>query len=620
MSDAKERKGNISVETADILPIIKKWLYSEHDIFLRELVSNACDALSKLKIIAANQNLTCQDPLITVTVDSEKKTLTIEDTGLGMTEEEVEKYLARLAFSGAKDFIEKMKDQGTELKEDIIGKFGLGFYSAFMVADKVTVETLSYQENASAVHWSCDGSTEYHFRPSERDNVGTKITLWINEESQDFLQEYTLNNTLEKYCRFMPHPIQVGEKVINEKKPLWCQSPSSLKDEDYQEFYKTLFPFEPEPLFWIHLNIDHPFELQGILYFPKIKAGKPVQEKNISLYCKQVYVSDDVKHIVPEFLGLLKGVIDSPDIPLNVSRSALQGDPNIQKISNYIVKKIADTLKTIFRKRRDDYENAWSDISLFTKYGVISDQKFAEAIKEQLIFKETSGKYLTLGEYSEQIPETLQDKFKDHIIYYEAQRSDENLKQHFIAEKMPLLELDSYIDPHLMQHLEIPGGGEDNASKRTFIALDSAYEKMTQDVEIPRAKEISDFFTNHLKKENETIAIETKGMGTQASAAYVKVDESSKRMQQMSVMMGQDPQQFPLKKTLVINAQHPLVQNVFQLWDKKVNPEMAQSICQQIYDLALLSSGGLENEEAKHSFVKRSHQFLQEMSAKAVLE
>ena len=371
------RKGTISVNTNDIFPIIKKWLYSEHDIFLRELVANSTDAITKRATLARVANQEIPTGKITVTVNKTAKTITLEDNGIGMTEAEVEKYIAQLAFSGAEEFVKKMKDQCSTPNSDIIGKFGLGFYSAFMVSTRVEVETLSMNEGATPAKWICEGETDYSFEESARSDIGTKITLHINAESEEFLNAWKVSTTLKKFCDFMPYEIMVLDSeakdehgnpgLVNDTLPLWKKDPNSLTDTDYKEFYKKLFPMDPEPLFWIHLKVDHPFTLEGVLFFPKLNPNKPFNESNIRLYNKQVFVSNNVKDIVPEFLSLLKGCIDSSDIPLNVSRSSLQGDPNIKKISNYVIKKVAESLKKLFNNDRARYVAIWEDISLFIK-------------------------------------------------------------------------------------------------------------------------------------------------------------------------------------------------------------------------------------------------------------
>ena len=389
------RKGTISVNTTDIFPIIKKWLYSEHDIFLRELVANSTDAITKRAMLGRTSNQEIPTGKITVTVDKNAKTITLVDNGLGMTEAEVEKYIAQLAFSGAEEFVKKMKNDGQTTNTDIIGKFGLGFYSAFMVSKKVEVESLSMQEGSVPTKWISEGETDYTFEASTKAEVGTTITLHINEESEEFLTAWKVSSTLKKFCDFMPYEIFVMDAeakeesanpgLVNDTNPLWKRDPQTLKDEDYKEFYRKLFPMDGDPLFWIHLKVDHPFTLDGVLFFPKLNPNKPFNESNIRLYNKQVFVSNNIKDIVPEFLSLLKGCIDSSDIPLNVSRSSLQGDPNVKKISNYVIKKVAESLKKLFNNDRVKFETIWEDIALFIKYGAISDNKFDEILTQHTI-------------------------------------------------------------------------------------------------------------------------------------------------------------------------------------------------------------------------------------------
>ena len=478
------RKGTISVNTNDILPIIKKWLYSEHDIFLRELVANGTDAITKRATLARTQNQEIPTGAISVTVDKAQKTITITDNGLGMNEAEVEKYLAQLAFSGAQEFVDKMKKEGNTPNNDIIGKFGLGFYSAFMVSTKVEVETLSMNEGSTPVKWVCEGETEYSFESSTKTEVGTTITLHINEESEEFLNAWKVSSTLKKFCDFMPYEIKVLDAesltkedaegnnpgVINDTQPLWKKDPTTLTDEDYKNFYRKQFPMDGDPLFWIHLKVDHPFTLEGVLFFPKLNPNKPFNESNIRLYNKQVFVSNNVKDIVPEFLSLLKGCIDSSDIPLNVSRSSLQGDPNIKKISNYVIKKVAESLKKLFNNDRARYETIWEDISLFIKYGAISDTKFDEMMRDFVVFKNSDNKFVTLKEYSESIPETFKTKMEGKVLYFEKGKSDYALRKDLLAQGLHALETESYIDPHFTQHVEFTKLGD---ATYKFVSVDS---------------------------------------------------------------------------------------------------------------------------------------------------
>jgi molecular chaperone HtpG len=639
---AQNRKGTISVNTTDIFPIIKKWLYSEHDIFIRELVSNATDAISKRSTLARNANQECPAGKITVEIDNNAKTITFHDNGIGMTEEEVEKYIAQLAFSGAEEFVQKMKDQNANVKDEIIGKFGLGFYSAFMVADKVQVESLSMKEGATPTLWTCDGDTDYEFSASSKTEVGTSIKLFINEDSKDFLQTFKTRETMKRYCGFMPYPVELVDivsrnktieenakaakpedkkeievDIINNTEPLWKKDPSTLKDEDYTSFYSELFPMDQAPLFWLHLNIDHPFTLKGILYFPKLNMSKPGQEGSIRLFSKQVFVSDSVKNIIPDFLSLLKGAIDSTDIPLNVSRSALQGDPNIQKISNYIIKKVAESLKKLFNNDRKKYEASWEDIGLFIKYGVVSDTKFDELMRPYVLFKNTDGSYLTLSEYREKIPTQYAEKLKDKFVIFEKDQSDTALRNQLQAQGVPVIETDHYIDPHFMQHLEIHKQGD---AEFKFTTIDNEYENLLEASSVSDSDlKIKDFFFDILskdKKEDQKMDIEVKTMGANATA-YLKVDQSMKRFAQMTKSMGQSNFNFPVKKTLVINPSSSLIQNAYKLWEKGDKKDLAEKIAFYVQDLATISSEGLKGEE-KDKFVTRSQEILQELSSMVV--
>lgn len=636
------RKGTISVNTNDIFPIIKKWLYSEHDIFVRELVSNACDAITKRNTLAAGSGEETVTGKVTVTIDEEKKTITFSDNGLGMSEEEVEKYIAQLAFSGAQEFVEKMKESETT-KDEIIGKFGLGFYSAFMVAEKVEVQSLSMNKGAKATKWVCEGDTDYEFSKSDKSEVGTDITLYINEESKDFLQSYKLRSTLTNYCDFMPYPIELKDlkeikrveeenakaqkeedkkplpyDIINDTQPLWKKDPSTLKDEDYKGFYRKMFPMDPEPLFWLHLNVDHPFTLQGILFFPKLDPNKPMKENNIRLYSKQVFVSDNVKNVIPEFLSLLKGAIDSNDIPLNVSRSALQGDPNIKKIANYIVKKVAESLKKLYKNERERYESTWADIGLFVKYGVVSDTKFDDLMRDKVLFKNSEEKYMTLNEYQKSAPEKYKEKMKGKVVYFEEGKSDLGLREHLLSEGVHAVTTDNYIDPHFMQHVEMQKKGDEEYK---FMLVDNAMEEIleaenTSDSDL----KIKDFFSEVLiGKENEEdkdkpkeLEIEVKNFKNSSGAAYFKVDEQMKRFAQMTKSMGQSNFNMPIKKTLVLNPSHSLVSNAFKLWesDKK---ELASKIVHHVSDLAAISGEGLDDQKRKE-FVSRSQELVSELS------
>ena len=632
------RKGTISVNTGDIFPIIKKWLYSEHDIFLRELVANATDAITKRATLGRTSNQEIPTGKITVSVDKTAKTVTLTDNGLGMTEAEVEKYIAQLAFSGAEEFVKKMKDQGNTPNTDIIGKFGLGFYSAFMVSERVIVESLSMTEGSTPTKWVCEGETDYTFEPSTKSEIGTTITLHINSESEEFLDAWKVSSTLKKFCDFMPYEITVlnaeaklpeeeskNPGIVNDTQPIWKKDPTTLTDEDYKIFYHKMFPMDGDPLFWIHLKVDHPFTLDRVLFFPKLNPNKPFNESNIRLYNKQVFVSNNVKEIVPEFLSLLKGCIDSSDIPLNVSRSSLQGDPNIKKISNYVIKKVAESLKKLFNNDRPRFESIWDDISLFIKYGAISDNKFDEMMRDYVVFKNSDNKFMTLSEYTESIPENFKEKMADKVLYFEKGKSDYSLRKELFTVGLHALETESYIDPHFMQHVEFTKLADKSYK---FASVDSEISTlMEQDATTDSDIKVKDLFTDVLigKTTDKTEAeedldslnhgglkdIEIVKIKNSKSPAYFKVDEQMKRMHQMAKSMGNDAM-FPVKKTLVINPGSPLIQNALKLHEKG-NNVLVKKLCHHVEDLAQISSEGLKHED-REAFVLRTQELMQELT------
>jgi molecular chaperone HtpG len=618
------RKGSISVKTNDIFPIIKKWLYSEHDIFIRELASNACDAITKRSTLARTQGHEMPEGKVKIEVNKANRTIVISDNGLGMNESEVEKYIAQLAFSGAEEFVQKMKTEGNNsAKDEIIGKFGLGFYSSFMVAEKVEVESLSMVPDAVATKWTCHGDTDYEFSESTKSEIGTTITLFVNAESEDFLEAWKVRETLTRYCDFMPHPIalvnlndkEAKEEIINETTPIWKKDPTTLTDQDYKDFYRKMFPMDQEPLFWLHLNVDHPFTLQGVLFFPKVNMSKPVQENGIKLYSKQVFVSDNVKNVVPDFLGLLKGAIDSTDIPLNVSRSSLQGDPNVKKISNYIIKKVSESLKKLFNNDRERYGKAWEDIGLFAKYGCMQDTKFDEVMRDFVLFKNTEGKLVTFDEYQESIPESYKEKLKDKYVYFEKNMSDESLRKQLLSEGINVIETDQYIDPHFMQHVEMSKVGEKTYK---FAAIDTEVENLLDTATTtPDDIKIKDFFKHVLVGDNKDMEakldVDVKNLKNASASAYFKVDENMKRFQQMTKSMGNTAFSMPIKKTLVINPSNALIKNALKIWEKGEKKDLAKKIAHHVQDLASLSSEGLSSEE-KELFVNRSQLLVQELS------
>ena len=623
-----QEKGTISIHTENIFPIIKKFLYSDHEIFLRELVSNAVDATQKIKRLATLGQYTGElgDVTVEVAFDEKKKTITISDKGLGMTAEEIKKYINQVAFSGAEEFVEKFKD--AKDANEIIGKFGLGFYSAFMVAKNVEIHTLSYQEGAEAAIWTCDGSTEFEIKKGKKKTRGTDIILHINEDSEEFLDKWKLQGILDKYAKFLPVPIKFGTKsesvedgvddkgekkwksvevdnIINTTAPLWTKSPSDLKDEDYLAFYKSLYPMGEDPLFWIHLNVDYPFNLTGVLYFPKVKNEFELQRNKIKLFSRQVFITDEVKDIVPEFLMLLHGVIDSPDIPLNVSRSFLQADGNVKKINNYITKKVADKLSELFKKDRKAYEEKWNDIGLFVKYGMISEDKFYEKGKDFTLLKNTKDEFFTLDEYREKVKAIQTDKNEQTIFLY---ATDLNKQDGFIqsAEKkgFDVLVLDSPIDSHFIQHLE--SKLEKTQLKRVdadvvekLIQTDSAYANLlTED----QSKAVKELFEKAINNKNYTVEVE--GLSPEEMPVTITMEEWMRRMKDMA-QTGGGPMSFygslPDSYKVAINGNHPMVDKVL----KAESEEEKERLAKQAFDLALLSQGLLTGKDLT-AFVKRS--------------
>lgn len=606
------QKGTINVETGNIFPIIKKFLYSDHEIFLRELISNAVDATQKLKTLAGVGEFKGEqgELRIDVKLDEEKKTITISDRGVGMTKEEVEKYINEVAFSGAEAFVEKYKGQN---EANIIGHFGLGFYSSFMVSDKVEIFTRSWQEDAPAVHWECDGNPEYTMEDTEKEDRGTDIVLHINEDSNEFLDEARISNMLTKFCRFLPIAINFihknskpDDKPINNTQPLWVKKPADLTAQDYQNFYKELYPFSEPPMFWIHLNVDYPFHLTGVLYFPKIKNNYEVQKDRIHLYSNQVFVTDEVKDIVPEFLMLLHGVIDSPDIPLNVSRSYLQGDPNVRKINNYITKKVADKLAEIFKKDRKEFEEKWDAVGLFVKYGMLTDEKFFDkAGKFHLMKAASSDKFYTLEEYKEAVKSVQTNKEDKVIILYTTDKVQQNSYiKAAEAKGYTIVEMDSVIDPSFISQMEMKWEGV------RFIRVDSDItdnlinqdEKLESVLSKEQEDQLKELFGKGVPESN--IKVELKGLSEDSEPVLATRSEMSRRMKEMAASSGQGMGMygaFPDEVTLTVNTNHPIYRNIIS--DK--NADKQQQYVHNLADLALLSQGMLQGEKLT-DFVKRS--------------
>ncbi|MFA5289170.1 MAG: molecular chaperone HtpG [Bacteroidales bacterium] len=609
-----KNKGTIGVTSQDIFPVIKKFLYSDHEIFLRELISNAVDATQKLKALAAKGDFKGEtgDLTIRVSSDTGKQTITVSDRGIGMTEEEVDKYINQIAFSSAGEFLEKYKDQ----ENNIIGHFGLGFYSSFMVAKKVEIITKSWQEGAQAVRWVCKGTPEYTMEPTEKEDRGTDIILHLYAEHQSYAQESMINQLLHKYCSFLPVEIAFGkekewkdgkevvldkDRIINDVTPLWTKKPTDLKDEDYRAFYQKLYPMAEEPLFWIHLNVDYPFKLTGVLYFPKIKDRLEVTRNKIQLYCNQVFVTDNVESIVPDFLTLLHGVIDSPDIPLNVSRSYLQSDSNVKKISAHITRKVADRLEEIFKNDRPVLEEKWDNLKLFIEYGMLTEEKFYERAVKFALFKNTDGKYLSFEEYETLIQVNQKDK-DDKLVYLYATNIEEQYAYIGAAKDKgyDVLLLDSPLCAHYVNLLE------SKMKNVRFVRIDSdtpekliPKEEITKpDISEDEEKELRELFMEVLPKE-ATFTVAFENMGAQQLPVVITRGEWMRRYREMSALgggmnfMGTMPESF----NLVVNFEHPLVQKIRETKDR--------NLVSQICDLALLANNLLKGE-ALSTFIKRS--------------
>ena len=625
-----QEKGTISIHTENIFPIIKKFLYSDHEIFLRELVSNAVDATQKIKRLASigQYNGELGDLKVEVAFDEAAKTLTISDKGLGMTADEIKKYINQIAFSGAEEFVEKFKD--SKDANEIIGKFGMGFYSAFMVADQVEIQTLSYQDDAEPARWICDGSTEFEISAGTRTERGTEIILHINKDSEEFLNEQKLQGILDKYAKFLPVPIKFGVKtnqepdgeedgktkyksvevdnIINNTSPIWTKTPSELKDEDYLNFYKELYPFTEAPLFWIHLNVDYPFNLTGVLYFPKLKNDFEIQKNKIKLFSRQVFITDEVKDVVPEFLMLLHGVIDSPDIPLNVSRSFLQADSHVKKINTYITKKVADKLAELFKSDRKAFEEKWSDIGLFVKYGMISEEKFYEKAKDFALLNNTKAEHYTLEEYREKVKPQQTDK-DDNVVYLYA--TDITKQDAFIQsankKQYDVLVMNSPIDTHFVSQLEqkldktsLKRVDSDVADK--LISKTDKIEMLLNEEDSTRIKAI---FEKAITKPNMNVEIES--LNPDEFPVIVTMDEFMRRMKDMSQMGGgiNFYGSMPDTYKVAINGNHKLISRILQT----ENEDEQSALAKQAFDLALLSQGMLTGAELTE-FVTRSVNYI----------
>ncbi|RAU84394.1 molecular chaperone HtpG [Pontibacter arcticus] len=599
-----EERGSISIHTENIFPIIKKFLYSDHEIFLRELVSNAVDATQKAKRLSSVGEFDGDlgDLKVSVAIDKEARTITISDNGIGMTAEEIKKYINQIAFSGAAEFVERFKDSGD--KSQIIGQFGLGFYSAFMVAERVEIVTKSFQKDAEPARWTCDGSTEFAITSAAKEERGTNVILHVAQDSEEFLETARIKTILDKYCKFLPVPVEFEGQIINNPNPIWTKQPAELTDEDYKNFYKELYPFSEAPLFWIHLNVDYPFNLTGILYFPKIKNELELQRNKIQLYSRQVFITDEVKDVVPEFLMLLHGIIDSPDIPLNVSRSFLQADANVKKINTYITKKVADKLNDIYKKDRTTFESSWDDIGVFVKYGMLSDDKFYEKAKDFVLLQNTTGKYNTIEEYKALVQANQTDKNDQQVWLYTTDAE----KQHAYVEaaqnrSYDVLKLDTVIDSHFIGLLE------QKVEKTTLKRVDA--EIVDKLIERDEVKEsvLNDTEKESLKKifeqaiANQHMTVEVTALSPDDAPVIITLPEFMRRMKDMSrnggggmMFMGDLPDAY----NVTINANHSLNQRILNA--KEDNKER---IARQAFDLALLSQNLLSGS-ALTAFVKRS--------------
>ena len=618
-----KKHGNLSISSENIFPIIKKWVYSDHDIFVRELISNGCDAITKLKKLDMMGEYQLPDGYkanIQIVVNPEEKTLKFIDNGLGMTAEEVEEYITQIAFSGATEFLEKYKDKTTE--DEMIGHFGLGFYSAFMVAEEVHIDTLSYREGAKPVHWTCDGGTEYDMEEGNKETVGTEITLFLAEDSVEFSNEYRVREVIEKYCSFMPVEIYLSKEneeqeeeptALNDIAPLWTKHPNDCEKDDYIAFYRKVFMDYKEPLFWIHLNMDYPFNLKGILYFPKINTEYDSVEGKIKLYNNQVFIADNIKEVIPEFLMVLKGVIDCPDLPLNVSRSALQNDGFVNKISEYISKKVADKLTGMCKTDKESYEKYWDDISPFIKFGCLKDTKFCDKMSDYMLFKNLDHKYLTLKECIENnggVEEVAEgeEKPKATIYYVTDEQQQSQYINMFQAEGMDAVILTHNIDSPFISQLE--QRNENVKFERIDADLTDTFKQDVAADEEEAFKANVDTLTEIFRKalENDKLDVKVEKLKNENVASMMTLSEESRRVQDMMKMygmMGMDPGMFGSDATLVLNVNHPLVQYVLN----NKEGEHTALFCKQLYDLALLGNKPLNPEEMT-AFINRSNEIM----------
>lgn len=594
------KKGQLQIHSQNILPIIKKWLYSEKEIFLRELVSNACDAILKRSIL---QNQDLKEARIDITVDAACRTLTISDTGIGMLGDETEKYLAQIAFSGAEEFI-----KAYQTNDAFIGHFGLGFYSAYMVADTVQVRTLSCQEGATAVLWSCDGSSEYELQDDARSSIGTDIILHINEENEEFLEEPQILDLLKRFCLFLPYPIYLNGTLINNKAPLWLKSPASCSKQEYIDFYKSLYPFEEEPLFWVHLNVDYPFHVKGILYFPRMKKEIDLQKNHVKLFSNRVFVSEDCKDILPDYLTILKGTIDSPDIPLNVSRSYLQVDKTVKQLASHISKKVADTLHTLYKTDRERFYEVWADCELIVKLGLLNDEKFAKTAKEFLAWKTTKDAWVHITEYLE----NNGSKAKDTIFYVNEEQAASPLLELYEKQGIDVLIAKAPLDSAVMSQLERdiqPAQFKRIDALAGDSIIDASKEKTLLDADgRTESAKIADFVRNSI---TPGVAVEAKSLAAVELSGFITLKEEERRLRDYLARMSAEKPETFAKTTFVVNTNSPVVNSLYQM--KNSHPELAKMMTQQLYDLALLSQKEMDMTQLKE-FIARSNALLEKVA------
>ena len=608
-------KGKLKIQSENILPIIKKWLYTDKEVFVRELVSNACDAINKVKILSDRKECTYveEELKIEITVDPKKKTIQITDGGIGMTAEKVDAYIAQLAFSGAEEFIKKYEN--ADRSEQIIGHFGLGFYSAFMASSKVEMDTLSFQENAKAAFWSCDGSSDYVLEEGNRKKRGTAITLHIAEDSAEFLEEHRLQSILMKHCRFLPIPILLNGKQINDKEALWIKSVSDCKEGDYLSFYRALYPIEADPIFWIHLNVDYPFHLKGILYFPKLHNRFEMQSHSVHLYCNRVFVSDTCKDLLPDYLTILRGIIDSPDIPLNVSRNNLQRDRTIHKLSNHIAKKVCDKLRSIYETNYKQFTQYWPDIELIVKLGILQDEKFYDKIASCLIWKSSTHDWTTIEEYLQRNKEKTAGK----IFYCPEDSHTAAFLEMYKEQGLEILKTTSHLDIPLLSFLEGKNrdikfqrldGGVDEA------ILDASREKTLLDTEgKTEAGKMAEYICSHLEEKN--VEVEAKSLKSDRVPAFLVLEEESRRLRDYLAVSGKEESSasFDEKRKFIINTNNPLVQAIYTLRSK--DPALSKEMIRQLYELSLIEQKELKPEGIT-AFLKRSNSVLEKLSKYAI--